>query len=136
MIAATSVAASRRRQRPPKRNIAYLVLIVAALLVPALFFVAQRNQPQQVTGFVTDVRTKPPLGVDSFDLLAGDGRTLTFKVGDLDLSTGFDAAHLVTHKVTLAPVIVWYRTDGDQLVAVKLADGPVPASIPPLPTPS
>jgi hypothetical protein len=97
---------------------------VAALLVPAIWFVAQAGAAEQVTGFVVDVRTRPPLGVDSFDLLAGDGQRLTFQVGQLDVSNGFDAAHLVTHKITLQTVVVSFRRDGSTLIAVRLADGP------------
>ena len=109
------------------RGLAYAVLVVAALLVPAIYLVSQANAPEQVTGFVTGVRTRAPLGVESFDLGAGDGRHLVFEVGPLDLSTGFDAAHLVTHQLTLQLVTVTYRRAGDRLIAIRLADGPVAA---------
>jgi hypothetical protein len=106
------------------RTLALAILVLLALLLPAAYVVAQSNAPEQVTGYVLAVRARPPLGVDSFDLLAGDGRHLTFTVGDLDVSNGFGAGHLVTHQATLQPVIVSYRRDGDRLVAVHLADGP------------
>ena len=122
------VMLARPRNRLSPRGVALAVLAVVALLVPAIYLVARANAPEQATGFVLDVRTRPSLGVDSFDLLAGDGRTLTFQVGELDVSDGFDAGHLVTHKVTLQPVIVSYRHDGARLVAVRLADGPLPPS--------
>jgi hypothetical protein len=119
------------RSRPPYRVLGVAVLVVLALLVPALYLVTRTPAPLQVEGFVTNVRTRAPLGVNSFDLLAGDGRQLTFQVGNLDLSGGFDAAHLVTHQITLQPVIVTYHQDGSTLIATKLADGPPQPTLPP-----
>jgi hypothetical protein len=99
------------------------LLVVLAVLLPVGYIWTQINRPQEVTGTVLAVRARPPLGVDSFDLLTTDGRRLTFRVGPLDLSPGgFDAPHLVTHQVTTMPVTVSYHADGDVLVATRLAD--------------
>ena len=117
--------------RPTARGVAILGLVIAALLVPIVFLALQARAPEQVEGFVMNVHTKAPLGVDSFDLLTGDGRHLTFQVGALDVSDGFDAGHLVTHQITLQPVVVTYRRDGDRLIAIKLADGHSRPTLPP-----
>jgi hypothetical protein len=123
-----------RRSRPSARGVAVAILAVAALLVPVVYLAVQAGAPELVEGFVTGVRPIGPLRVGSFDLLAGDGRTLTFQGGQLDVSNGFDAAHLVVHQVTLQTVVVTYRRDGDRLVAITLADGHTqPTAVPSIP---
>jgi hypothetical protein len=123
-----------RRSRPSARGIGVAVLVVASLLVPVLYLVLQATAPEQVEGFVLAVRTNGPLSVESFDLLAGDGRQLTFEVGQLDVSNGFDAPHLAAHRVTLQTVVVTYHRDGDRLIAMRLADGHAqPSALPSIP---
>jgi hypothetical protein len=123
-----------RRSRPSARGIAGAVLVVAALLVPALYLVVQATAPEQIEGFVLAVRTNGPLSVQSFDLLAGDGRQLTFEIGQLDVTNGFDAPHLTAHQVTLQTVVVTYRRDGGRLIAIRLADGHAqPSALPSIP---
>lgn len=108
-----------------------LLVLIGVVLVPGAYVWSQLDRPAQVTGTVLAIRARAPLGVDSFDLLARDGRRLTFKVGPLDISPGgFDAPHLLTHQATGQAVVVSYRTEGNQLVAVRLADGPALA-VPP-----
>jgi hypothetical protein len=123
-----------RRSRPSARGLAIGALVVAALLVPVVYLAAQATAPEQIEGFVLSVRTNGPLSVQSFDLLAGDGRQLTFEIGQLDVSTGFDAPHLVSHQITLQTVVVTYRRDGSRLIAIKLADGHTqPSALPSIP---
>jgi hypothetical protein len=111
------------------RRVAVVAIVIAALAVlPGAYILSRFNQPEQVTGSVLAVRNRPPLSVDSFDLLVTDGRRLTFSVGILDLGPGgFDAPHLVTHELTAQPVIVTFRRDGARLIAIRLADGIVAA---------
>lgn len=119
-------AAAPASSRAPLARAALIgVLVLVAMAVPAAYAWSELNRPAQVTGSVIAIRAKPPLGVDSFDLLAQDGRTLTFKVGVLDISPGgFDAPHLLTHQASGQAVVVSYRTEGTTLIAVRLADGP------------
>lgn len=61
--------------------------------------------------------------VRSFTLRTETGDTLTFRVGELDLSQGgFPANHLRDHMATVSPVVVEYVDDGGERVAVKLTD--------------
>jgi len=115
------------------RGLAFSVLLIAALLVPAVYLATQAGAPEQVTGFVLDVRSRPPLEVESFDLVTADGSRLTFEVGDLDVSSGFAAGHLLAHQIGLELVIVTYQRDGDRLVAIRFDDGPVPSFTSPAP---
>jgi hypothetical protein len=113
----------------PRNIVIGVLVVVGALVVPGLYLYNQLDQPTSVEGVVVGVKTRPPLAVDSFELLVPDGRRLTFTVGKLDMSPGgFDAPHLVSHQATGQPVIVLYRTNDDELVAVRLMDGAFPAA--------
>ena len=122
----------------PRNILVGALVLVGVLVVPGLYLYNQLDQPSSITGVVVGVKTRPPLAVDSFELLVPDGRRLTFTIGKLDMSPGgFDAPHLVSHQATGQPVIVLYRPNGDQFVAVRLMDGPFPGgSAAPLPAPS
>jgi hypothetical protein len=112
----------------PRNLLIGALIVIGVLVVPGLYLYNQLDQPSSIQGLVVGVKTRPPLAVDSFDLLVPDGRRLTFTVGKLDMSPGgFDAPHLVSHQATGQPVIVLYRSSGDRLVAVRLMDGPFPA---------
>ena len=74
-------AASPRIAAPLARAVLIGLLVLVALAVPAAYAWSELRSTRQVTGIGRRDRAKPPLGVDSFDLLAQDGRTLTFKVG-------------------------------------------------------
>lgn len=129
---AIGVVRAASSRAPSIRSLLIGVLLLAGVVVvPGAYLWSQLDRPAQVTGTVLAIRARPPLGVDSFDLLARDGRRLTFKVGPLDISPGgFDAPHLLTHQATGQAVVVSYRTEGNDLVAVRLADGPLAAAPP------
>jgi hypothetical protein len=60
--------------------------------------------------------------VESFKLLAPDGRILTFDTTELRFQPGFPAAHLSEHQVLSDPIAVTYKTDGDRLLVTQLDD--------------
>lgn len=81
---------------------------------------------QVAVGVVTEVHATGPLQIDRFQLRTGDGRTLTFLIGKLEIDGGsFNAAHLATHAQTGQPVAVAFRVDDQgRNVAYRLADAP------------
>ena len=77
---------------------------------------------EQRVGIVYSVDS-PALGqVDSFELLAPDGRFLTFDTTELRFRAGVPAAHLSEHQVLSDPIEVTYRTEGDRLIVTQLDD--------------
>ena len=109
-------------------------LVVLGAIVLAATLLVPRPAPLQLEGIVVSVQAKPPLAVASFQIRTTDGRVVSFQVGDLQYQAGsFNAAHLVIHEATAQPVIVTYHDEGDDHVATKLVDGPLPAGVTPAP---
>ena len=75
-----------------------------------------------VVGVVTHVDTQALGKVSSMTLRTSDGQTIDFMIGTLENETEFPLGHLATHQATGAPVRVWYRMDGSQRVAYRIAD--------------
>ena len=100
------------------RGPAALALVALAL---ASAVACQPTLEQQV-GIVYGVDS-PALGqVDSFELLAPDGRILTFDTTELRFRPEFPAAHLSEHQILSDPIEVTYRTDGDRRIVTQLDD--------------
>jgi hypothetical protein len=100
------------------RRPASLVLVVLALASVA----ACEPTLEQEVGIVYSVDS-PALGqVDSFELLAPDGRILTFDTTDLRFRPEFPAAHLSEHQILSDPIEVTYRTDGGRRIVTQLDD--------------
>jgi hypothetical protein len=114
-----------RVRRPPVLAAA-LGLVVVVVAVAVVFVASRPPAGPTAEGIVTQVTSSGTLAVASFQLRTDDGTTLTFTLGDLDLSPpGFNGPHLYVHRATLQPIIVTYRTDGTSLVAVRLVDAPI-----------
>ena len=62
--------------------------------------------------------------VTGFDMRTADGRTLAFKIGTLENGSQFPPGHLAEHLATSAPVRVWFRPQGSDLVVYRLEDAP------------
>ncbi len=107
----------------PRWRLAVLsVIVIAALAVPAIYLATRR--PTE-TGVVVRVDAQSLTDVRSFDLRTADGRILTFRIGQLDMTPpGFNPQHLSVHAATAQPVVVTYEERDGQLVAVRLVDGP------------
>jgi len=99
-------------------------------LILALAFVATActgGPPAELAqGLVVGTHTDPATGaIDSFYLRETDGTTLEFEVGTLQLDQGsFNAAHLVVHAITEAPVIVEYHEENGRHVVFRMTDAP------------
>ena len=100
-----------------------LIALVAALLASCN---ALPSSVREERGIVTAVNGPNAAQVDSFAIRTGDGRELTFAVGQLRVGgEAFPAAHLQEHLISLTPVRVQYVEEADgRRVALRLTDAP------------
>ena len=63
---------------------------------------------------LTDVR--------GFTIRTADGRTVVFRLGELENGTEFPPGHLGEHVATAVPVLVTYRDENGERVVVRLDD--------------
>jgi hypothetical protein len=116
---------------PRTRNIFALVLgalIVATAGAALLLGGTTKPDPdgpvgaQQMVGVIVGVDAQGLTDVRSFTLRTSDGKSQVFEIGQLENGAEFPPGHLVEHQSTAQPVRVWYRTEGDTKVAVRLED--------------
>jgi hypothetical protein len=112
-----------------------LLLLVAALAIAVAVGVAVAASlppgDRTATGLVTDIRDRSLTEVDRFTLRASDGQVAEYHVGRLTLdATSFPAGHLREHQLLNQPVLVTYREEGGERVAVRLQDAPVDGGAP------
>ncbi|MDO8484431.1 MAG: hypothetical protein Q7S35_05750 [Candidatus Limnocylindrales bacterium] len=81
------------------------------------------NAPSLV-GVIVGVRSEGLDKVRGFSLRTQDGATVPFSIGNLENGVAFPPGHLVEHQATAQPVRVWYRTEGETKVAIRLEDTP------------
>ena len=77
-----------------------------------------------VDGVIVGVDAEGLGDVRSFDLRLVDGSVRTFGLSALENGVEFPPGHLAEHQLTAEPVRVWYRTEGDQALAIRLEDAP------------
>jgi hypothetical protein len=77
---------------------------------------------QSVVGVIVGVDAVSLDRVNGFSLRTPDRGTLEFTLGDLENGAEFPPGHLVEHQATAQPVRVWYRTEGSEMVAIRLED--------------
>jgi hypothetical protein len=77
-----------------------------------------------IDGVIVGVQAEALDRVTGFTLRTVNQGTLTFVIGDLVNGAQFPPGHLVEHQATAQPVRVWYRTEGGDMVAVRLEDAP------------
>jgi hypothetical protein len=75
-----------------------------------------------VEGVLVDIDSAGLADVDGFTLRLGDGRTVAFRVGILENGDEFPVGHLAEHLATSAPVRVFFRTEGPDLVVYRVED--------------
>ena len=81
------------------------------------------NAPS-VVGVIVGVQSEGLDKVRGFTLRTADGTTTPFVVGTLENGLEFPPGHLVEHQSTAERIRVWYRTDGQARVAIRLEDAP------------
>jgi hypothetical protein len=108
-----------------------VVLIGLAIAAVALGFVvvsAFGQAPRRTeTGLVTAVDSAGLTKVRGFTIRTNDGRTVTFRIGVLENGAQFAPGHLLDHRATGVKVVVTYRQENGDLVAVRIEDAPSPS---------
>ena len=98
---------------------------VVAFLFLSLAVGACSPETRRAAGVVVSVDQESLAEVRSFKMRTQTGETLTFRVGNLDLSAGgFPANHLREHMATVTPVVVEYIDEAGEHLAVRLTDAP------------
>ena len=96
------------------------MLLVAGCSAPA-----STAQTQTVRGVLLDVAGSGIQKVDTFTLRADDGRELSFVTADdfnKDATHAMTPGHMRQHMALADPVLVTYRTENGQLVALSATD--------------
>jgi hypothetical protein len=105
---------------------ALAVLVVAVAVAAAVFGGTARDpeapQGEDAVGIVSSIDSEGLTNVRGFTLLMPDGRELEFAIGTLENGAEFPPGHLAEHQALASPIRVWYRTEGDALVAFRLED--------------
>ena len=102
-----------------------LPLLVGALALAAVVVaLVGRGQEESVVGVVVDVQSQGLVDVRAFSVRTDDGQTLTFRIDALENGAEFPPGHLIEHQATSERVRVFYRRDGEQLVAFRIVDAP------------
>lgn len=76
------------------------------------------------TGIVVGVQSTGLTSVQGFSIRTGDGRTVDFRIGNLENGASFPPGHLAEHRVTLVPVRVTYVDQDGGHLAIRLEDAP------------
>jgi hypothetical protein len=115
------------------RNLFLLALAVLVVLTAGAATILSGSTPAvstpppdttAVVGVIVAVDARTLTDVRSFDLRTASGQIMTFGLSELQNGVQFPPGHLAEHKLTAAPVRVWYRSSGGQLLAIRLEDAP------------
>ncbi|HEX2037632.1 MAG TPA: hypothetical protein VHS99_25930 [Chloroflexota bacterium] len=112
----------RQGRRPPAlaRTAAVgAVCLGLALLVWLAITAMARAGEGSVRGFVTSVEARDIGHAETLTLRAEDGQEWRFRV---DAAVDMTPGHLREHMTFGQPVTVFYRPDGDGLLAVRVTD--------------
>ena len=77
-----------------------------------------------VAGVVLSVQSEGLDKVHGFTLRTRSGTEVQFSLGQLDDPTDFPPGHLVEHQASAAPILVWFKAEGSNLVVYHLEDAP------------
>ena len=114
-----------------QRRGALVALGVAVALVAGIGVVVMsmgRPTPRTEVGVVVFVDSVSLTDVRGFRIRTEDGRTVQFRVGQLENGAEFAPGHLGEHQATSLPVRVTYRDEGGELVAIRIDDATPVAS--------
>jgi hypothetical protein len=98
------------------------VAAIAAVVVASF----GRPAPRTETGVVVSVNAVSLTDVRGFTIRTADGRTVEFRVGQLENGAQFPPGHLAEHKATAVPIVVTYRDENGERIAIRLEDAPAP----------
>jgi hypothetical protein len=114
----------RRTFRVFVAALAAVVVVVAIVATLAGGTARDPDAPdgEQAVGIVTAIDSEGLTNVRGFTLRTDGGRELVFRIGVLENGAEFPPGHLGEHQSLATLVRVWYRADGDALVAFRLED--------------
>jgi hypothetical protein len=98
------------------------LLIALAAVAVVLVATLGRASAQTETGLVVSVDASSLTDVRGFSIRTSDGRTVVFRIGVLENGAAFPPGHLLEHQATGVKVVVTYREDNGELVAIRLED--------------
>lgn len=112
------------------RRLFALVLIVALAATAAAAILVSGGTDgsngsadgSSVIGVVVGVQSEGLDRVRGFTVRTRDGATVVFTLGDLENGVAFPPGHLVEHQATAQPVRVWFVTEGEAKVAIRIED--------------
>jgi hypothetical protein len=109
-----------------RRSIVVGAGLVIAFVAAAAFVITTAAQPprQTETGVVIAVDSTSLTNVKGFTIRTPDGRTVAFKLGQLENASQFAPGHLNEHIATAIPVLVTYQDKDGERVVVRLEDAP------------
>ncbi len=107
------------------RLILLAVAVVAVIAVAAAASTLIGGPGRQVeTGIVIAVEATSLSDVEGFSIRTADGRTVVFRITNLENAATFPPGHLSEHKVSLAPIRVTYIDEGSAHHALRIEDAP------------
>jgi hypothetical protein len=108
---------------PGRRAIVAVGLAIAALSALAVLATSfSQPAPRTEVGVVIFVDSVSLTDVRAFWIRTSDGRTVQFRIGQLENGAQFPPGHLGEHEVTAVPVRVTYRDEAGEHVAIRLED--------------
>jgi hypothetical protein len=108
-----------------RAGVVWIGLAIAAVALGFVVVSAFGQAPRQTeTGLVTAVDAFGLTDVRGFTIRTDDGRTVSFRIGALENGAKFPPGHLLEHKATGVKVVVTYRQESGELVAIRIEDGP------------
>lgn len=100
-------------------------LLIAAVALVVLVVSTFGQAPSQTeTGLVVAVDSSGLTDVRGFTIRTNDGRTVAFRIGVLENGAQFPPGHLLEHAATGVKVVVTYRQQNGELVAIRIDDAP------------
>jgi hypothetical protein len=99
-------------------------LATASLSAPASATPGADVPTSPVDGVLINIDSGGLSDVSGFALRTNDGTQLVFKLGVLENGTEFPPGHLAEHLATSAPIRVFFRPEGGDLVVYRIEDAP------------
>jgi hypothetical protein len=107
----------------PRRLVVGAGLVVAILAVAAIAVATLGQPPRETeTGVVIAVDAASLTDVRGFTIRTPDGRQVSFRIDQLENRSEFPPGHLGEHVATGVPVVVTYRDEAGDRVAVRIED--------------
>jgi hypothetical protein len=108
-----------------RRGVVWIGIAIAVVGLGFVVVSASGQAPRQTeTGLVIAVDSSGLTDVRGFTIRTDDGRTVVFGIGSLENGAQFPPGHLLEHRATGVKIVVTYRQENGELVAIRLEDAP------------